>query len=771
MRAKHSRTAATAIFAFCVPLTWAQEQRANLQRPAESDKIQLEEIIVTAQKRSEDVQQVPIAISVLDGEELKRQHIFDASQLQYSIASLQQQSVNNQVGATNFSIRGVGTSIYGPGVESSVATVLDDVALARPAMGVVQFFDIDRVEVLRGPQGMLFGKNASAGLINIVTEKPHLGEFGGLSHLSYGRAHSASNGNEALAQAAVNIPVGSTSALRVSGFATRQDGFGTNVYMHEDLGLTEYGARVKYLWTPLENLEIYLSGDYAKERGPAGSVLYRRADAPGGFMAAQDTAVGITAGPANTRIASDARTANHFEVGGAHGRVTYTFDNGYSLTDVIAWRKYDDRSKLDTDQLPIDFFNVNDQGRDQHQFSNELRFASPTAHRFEYQVGLYYLELSDTGLLHQEANLQPVFPPAPPGYLALFGGSSSAHDATRSYAAFGQSKLSLTSSLRLIAGGRFTRDEVYGEAASDGRGYFIPAGPTGNLTGSLNKNNFSFRVGAEYDIASRVMGYLTYAQGYKSPTFGGGPTGTGPIKAEIPTNVELGLKSSLLDNRLVFDLALYHVEYKDFQAQAFNPELLRFATTNAGKVETKGLELDVRARPAQGLTFMAALAFNDGTYKEYDSVGCYYGQPTGTSGRNVCLPNGTTDVTGNQLAFAPKASGSAQAEYERRIGNSLTGFVTTNYYYRSSVNFTAAHDPMTHVGGYGIFGGSFGIETASGTRLAVFARNLFDKRIPTFIVADIAAPFDGDAAKGGDYWQQFGETSFRTVGMSLDMRF
>src|SRR5690348_1221855 len=143
----------TPLLALLAGSAWAQDKPSQA---ASEEPVQLQEIIVTAQKRSENIQTVPVAVSVVTAEDLRTLHIFDASQLQYAIPSLQEESVNNQVGATNFFIRGIGTAIYGPAIESSVSTVIDDVVMARPSMGVVQFFDLDRVEVLRGPQGTLF---------------------------------------------------------------------------------------------------------------------------------------------------------------------------------------------------------------------------------------------------------------------------------------------------------------------------------------------------------------------------------------------------------------------------------------------------------------------------------------------------------------------------------------------------------------------------------------------------------------------------------------
>jgi iron complex outermembrane receptor protein len=329
----------------------------------------------------------------------------------------------------------------------------------------------------------------------------------------------------------------------------------------------------------------------------------------------------------------------------------------------------------------------------------------------------------------------------------------------------------LAPAFRITAGARITHDDIFGVATGDTTGFVIGNTFNGTISGKLKETNLSFRAAAEYDATRNVMAYLTVARGYKAPSFGGS-TGLARVKSEIPTNVEAGVKSMLFDRKLQFNVAVYHTLFKNFQAQAFDPVTLGFPLTNAGDVRSQGVEVDFRAAPVEGLTLNGGLAFNDAIYKNYKGVGCYYGQPSGTSGRNVCLPNLTVDVTGNQIAYAPKFSGSVSAEYERPVSSTLKGFVDANYYHRSSVYFTAVRDPKTRVTPFGIVGGSVGVETNdSAMRFSVFARNLLDKRIPTFIVPDITAPFNGDAAIGGDYWQQFGETSFRTIGASLDLRF
>jgi iron complex outermembrane receptor protein len=763
MSARLSAAVVATIIAFVQPV--------RAQQPSGPIEAQLEEIVVTAQKRTESLQSVPLAVSVIRGVDLQQQHIFDASQLQYSVPSLQQESVNNQVGATNFFIRGVGTALYGPAAESSVSTIIDDVVMARPSMGVVQFFDVDRVEVLRGPQGTLFGKNASAGVVNIVTAQPRLGELSTVDHLSYGQTSDESNGNEIIAQGALNLPVSENSAARVSVFLTRQSGFARNTFQSEDLGVKEYGARVKYLWQPSDSLEISIAGDYAHESGPGGSVLIRRFDAPGGFVAGQDSDAGVVASPMNVKMAGNAATFNTFGLGGVSAKVAYSLPGGYSLTDIAAYRAYWDVSGLDTDLLPISFFDLNTQRRQQKQLSDELRLTSPAGGRLEYQLGLYYLYVRDYGSEIQGANLEPVFPPPPAGVIANAGVLGSSLVRNNNYAAFGQGRLALFGPARLIVGARMTYDDVSGLGTSSGQGFLVPLQPAFVAASGFSKANFSYKAGLEADVAPAVLGYLTFTRGYKSPTFGGA-TAVEPIRPEIPLATELGVKSTLFDRRLTLNLALFHTKFEDFQAQAYDASLLRFTTTNAGVLLAKGVELDFRSAPLAGLSLTGGMTFNDAVYQSFPGNSCYFGQPPGMSGRGVCLPNGSTDSTGNQLALAPRWVGSLQGGYVHSLGSQLDGFFTSTYYYRSGISYTAAHDPRTLVGGYGIFGASFGVQSKDGHwRAAIFGRNLSDKRVPTFIVADPASPLYGDVPRGGNYFQQFGENSFRTVGLSLDVQF
>ncbi|MDE2111826.1 MAG: TonB-dependent receptor [Alphaproteobacteria bacterium] len=744
----------------------------------QNKEAQIETVVVTAEKRSEDVQKVPVAVSVVSKDTILNQQIIAPEQLQYSVPSLQEESINNRVGAINFYIRGVGTTIYGPAAEASVLTVIDDVPLARSTMGVSEFFDIDHVEVLRGPQGMLFGKNASAGVVNIVTTKPKIDQWEETAHLSYGNMNDATAGNEFVAQGVVNVPISDDSAARVDAFFTRQDGLIKDVFKpSQDLGMTEYGARVKYLWEPTDNWEIYFSADYAHENGVGPSAFTYRTEAPGGFVATQNAALGITAGPNNLKMGSDGPTVNTFQLGGASLKTVYSFGGGYSLTDIAAFRVYHDRSNLDYDLLPISFIDTNLDGKEQKQASNELRLASPTGGRFEYQVGLFYLYVRDYGWNTILGDLAPLFPPpAPPHYSNIGYNKNNSTIENKNYAIFGQGKLSIVDNARLILGARLTHDDLGGIAHLDGScctiGLVSPLGPT-TASNGYSYTNFSYKLGAEWDVTPDAMAYGTYTRGYKSPTFGG-ITGVERLKPEIPSDVELGLKSAWFDHRLVANLALFWTKFENYQTQAFDPSRLVFVTTNAGSLLQKGVELEFTALPIEGFTLTGGGTYNDAIYQGY-ITGCYPGEPSGV-GRNMCDPSlggGASVASGNQLANAPRWVATISADYERSISSGLNAFVHADYYYRSTTWFIATHDPNTKVGDYGLLGGSLGVETEDGhIRGSVFVRNLFDKRIPTWIVAN---PLDGLYSFSGTpertYLQQFGASSFRTIGVSLDLHF
>lgn len=749
------------------------EQESDQPTASASGK-RLQDIVVTARRRSESAQTVPVAVSVVTAASLEQHQVLNAYQLVNLTPSLQTRSANQQAGAVNFTIRGIGTSVFGPQVEQSVGIVIDDVAMSRPQFGNIQFFDLERVEVLRGPQGMLFGKNAAAGLINITTAQPKLNRTEFLANVQYGNTNAPGAGNVASLQVAGNMPVSDNSALRVSGFVTRQDAFVRDTNLRQNLGNTAVGGRLKYLWEPSDSVRLTLAGDYQHSNGPGEGVLIHRFTAPGGLITAVNASNGVFASPKNTSLASDVRNSNSSHVYGVTLKAEIELGGGYTLTNVLAHRRFKMNTSIDTDTTTADLFSVNTGGLRRHQTTEELRLTSPADRRFSYQLGLFYLDLTAREFLLQGANLGL---PSPGPGLSFFGGFADGVSPTKSYAGFFEGQYKLTDALRLTAGGRYTHDVIrYRLDLTNPAALIGLYGPDRSFSVGTKENNFSYRFGADYTIAPDVLAYATYSRGYKGPTFDQ-LTGT-LVNPEIPTSYELGVKSTLLDRRLRLNVALFDTTFDGFQTQAQLPGTAAgFMTLNAGQLKSRGVEVEFTALPFEGLTISGGTTFNDTEYRNLDGIPCHYGQATGTSGTNVCLPNGTTDVSGNQLDNAPRWTTTITTRYEHPVSGEWVGFLQGDVYHRSSFNFTQTRDPNLRVKANAIFGLSAGARTQD-DRLSItaFVRNLFDKRVPSFIIADPAAPFYvgssgvSDAALGGNYWHNFGPNSFRTIGVTLNYR-
>jgi iron complex outermembrane receptor protein len=730
---------------------------------------QLQEIVVTATKRAVNIEKVPLAVSVVSADLLQQLKISDPSDLNFVAPGLQKQQQSSLLGAANFFIRGVGTATFGGGVEPSVSTVIDEVVMGRSEMGVIQLFDLDRIEVLRGPQGTLFGMNSSAGMIHIVTTEPKLDRFEASGHISYGRNDNATTGNDFLGQATVNIPLTSTSALRISAFAMQTDGPVKNIYNPgEDLGVTESGLRVKYLWRPTENWKILIAADYASEHGAYNSFYTRRFDAPGGFVATQDALAGITASPNNAYIASNAATFGEFNVGGAQSNVTYSFDDGSSITNILAARAYNNHSAFDADELPVSFFDTVVPVFNDSQVTDELRFTSRADRKFIYQAGLYYMHVKSVEHTFLCGNLEPLMPPPPPGNCFL-GSDYFISNERDNEAVFAQGTYSVTDALRLTAGGRYTVAKLEDHSTQALGTAIAPLNPVGAADVHVTDHNFSYRISGEYDLARDIMAYVTYTRGFKAS--GIAQNAAYAVGPETSFDYEVGVKSTLLDRRLVVNLGLYRETFDGYQATSFKRtgDVALYQLNNAGTLRAQGVEADLMAIPVTGLRVDSGLAFNDAKYKGDYAVACYPLEAQGTSGNNVCLPDGSTNVSGNQLALAPRFTATLAANYEHPLRAGLRGIVSANYYYRSSFSYDPSLDPHMRVGGLSIVGASIGIEPEdSRWRISAYVRNLFNQHYPSQIRPDALAGASGDNSRGGNYWQALDASAFRSIGLSLD---
>jgi iron complex outermembrane receptor protein len=270
-----------------------------------------------------------------------------------------------------------------------------------------------------------------------------------------------------------------------------------------------------------------------------------------------------------------------------------------------------------------------------------------------------------------------------------------------------------------------------------------------------------------------VMTYASYARGYKGPALASTPAVAFPvIRPEIPTAWEIGIKSSFLDRKVVFNVSAWYEKFRNFQAQATDIVTNFSGLLNAGSLISKGAEASLVVNPIRGLTLSGDVVYTDAYYGSFQGLPCYGGQPTGTSGVNVCLPNRTTDATGNRLANSSKWTYTLGADYSFEVAEDRTVKVGANWNYRSTTNFLAAGNPRTRQNGYGLLGGDIALSSKlNGWTLAVFGRNILNKHFYSFITQSPVDGFLGDSARGGNYAAFFSPDGIRTIGVSLRKSF
>jgi iron complex outermembrane receptor protein len=698
-------------------------------------------------------------VTAVSGKELTQRNIYDPSQLQLVAPTLQITSYNASIGATNFSIRGVGTLTFSPALDASVSTVIDGVVMGRPELGVMNFSDIQQVEVLNGPQGMLFGKNASAGLVNIQTTRPILGQYEVLAHASYGSMSTPGQGQEGTGQVTLNVPIGQDAALRLNGFYTSHGSLVRDAVPDpgSDLGQVESGVRLKLRWEPVSQLSVNLGVDYTSSRGAGPGVQTDRSLSAGSPLGVLDAAVGIRPGPTNVYMSNNAPTNDRFQVGGAQATVDYRLGNGMTLTDIAAWRGFHNDENLDPDAHQINIIDTNHIQQNFEQVTNELRLTSPSGGKLDYQGGLYYYYSRVANNQYISGDLGG--PPPPPPFAGVLGVADNNVQLNASYAAFGQATWHVTDRARLTFGARETYDVL------SVKGHFDPGGNVIGLGGPLSSNfsqarnqaNFSWRVIGQYDLTSDIMGYVSYAKGYKGPGFNVGfSTNNPPVGPEYPTDIEGGLKMRLLDRRLILNVSAYSETFDHFQSAGLDVAQDTYVLINAGQLKSQGFEVELNSAPLPGLTINGGVSYADAYFTSFTGDQCYVGQAS-------CV-NGVSNSTGHNLPNAPRWTFNLDGEYEHAISPALKVTLDGGLYYRDTVNYSSNADPHTIQPGYYLLDGSIGLGAQDGRwKISVFCRNCTDQRFSTYIAANVTSP--------ADYGQTFGVGSFRTVGLSFDGRF
>lgn len=697
---------------------------------------QVNEILVTARRRSETLQEVPVAVSVVTGETLRLQNLNNVPDMINAVPAITLRPSGPK--DTGLLIRGLGTITTSPGAEPTVSMVLDGVVLARPGQMVADLIDVDRVEVLRGPQGTLFGKNASAGVINITTKSPTANTNGFLEAGYY-------TGGEYRITGAVNgeLAPGLLSA-RIAGLVSDYDGNVTNIVTGSEVnGYNRKGGRLKLLFTPSPDLDILLSGDYLKSKATSSGVVYTGTESssyPSGVITPSTRlplileAQGITAGFRNRETASDIDNRFNDEFYGMSAQIDHALGE-FQLTSITGYRGWKSLQNVDGDgyseltaltpYVLVDLGHV-----DSTQFTQELRLTSPKGF-IDYVVGLYYFHSKNREDYRRDVTLLTAG-----GIVSNFGFNDYSVTSDN-YSIFGEANINFTDRLRGIVGARLVRDELRFEAertstsSSDLPG--VRAAYIGE--GSTDATDYAARLGVAFEPSDAVNTYFTYSRGYKGPAFNVFfnmiERDAESLEAETSDSFEFGLKSSLLDRQLGFNIALFYDKVKNYQAN--QPDVVAGSIVtrliNAGDVSTRGVEIEVIARPTSNLSFNADYAYVDAKIDEFFC-------PVGAAV--------SCDVDGMPLPFSPKHKLALRGSYDTDLSTRLHMSMSANYTYQSSQQNSISQTPLTIAPGYGLLGGSVTIsDEPSGWEATVLVKNALNKFIRSSYAQGNGGTFGG----------------------------
>lgn len=739
-------------------------------------------IVVTAQRIEQDIQDVPISITAISGAALQARQIDSFDQLQYVAPGVTfNAGVNARQSATT--IRGIGTSLFNIGIEASAAIVIDGVVMGREGAGIFDFADVERVEVLRGPQGTLFGKNASGGVVSIITKGP-TDTFKAEANVAYGSF------DELNLFAAVSGPIAGPVTARISGYRNTRDGYIRNLNptaVQDRLNnRDEFGFRAKLNFEFSPDTDLLLSGDYVKRDQASGALTLRRPSTGGAgtgllgsgrpVIGPASAALGIVPGPQNLDIGSEGLFFSDMDAWSASAQFT-TGLGDFDFVSLTSYREWNSVDNNDADLVPLPLLAVNLGDLAQTQFSQEFRLVSPRDKPFTFTVGAFYFEqdIAQDNVQGGTAGLN-LLGALPPG--RQIGTLLESNFSEKNYAVFGQGEFAVSDALSLIAGFRVLRSEVFGsQFKSVAPGFFGPfAGQVASTAleqASDRDTALVWRLGAQYEIDDNSSLFATVTRGYKAAGVVQGLTvrpmagQTLPtVRPEIPTQYEIGFRHRSDDGRVTANLTGFFTEVEDFQAQTLVPDpsgTAIFTVANAGKVETYGFEGELTVVPTDGLTLSAAVAYTNATFASFPNAPCYQLQ-TAQQGCTVVSGQRVQNLAGASLANAPELVANGLVRYDTALGPSTDGFIQMGVQFRGDAQSSILNDPNTIVRAYTLVDGQVGINLFD-NRLSVvgFVRNLFDQ---SFVEAIVGATFDT-----GGYAQFLSLEAQRTWGVRLSLRY
>jgi iron complex outermembrane receptor protein len=677
-----------------IPFTSAAAQTVSgpSNGSAPEADVQSADIVVTAQKRSERLQDIPLSVTAADAQRVANAALTTPERLEYVAPAVR---VAYQSGAPFISIRGIGTAVTSPGTDPSVAFHLNGVYVPRLRAEQVGFFDVERVEVVRGPQGTLYGRNATGGVVNVISKQP-------TNELSLDATAEAGNYGFRRLEAGIGGAIIDDKLLvRAAGIYVRRDGFGRNFTTNSDVNdLAEQGARLTLQFKPNSSLKFTLEGDLYGKHDRSGYSLYlgqgRTADPVtgiacpasvynagftcvfpglpasafrGGFVPALGRfsvyQIGLGATLPSTDYGSYASRDNRLN--SSTKRLAFTAEadlgGGFNLTSITGYHRFKFSEFADVDQSNLSVLDrfTDENSRD---YSSELRL-SYSRRGIDAVVGGYYFNEEITGGLRIPFYYtEYLFTFLPPGLRPTDDASVNAQRReldqqgrirTEAWAVFGQATVEVASGLKITLGGRYS-----GEVKrADGNDYLY-ASPT--LTGTENTpfdNRRSFhaftpRASINYKFAPDISVYASYSRGFKSGVYVLGQSAQA-VAPEFVNSYEVGLKSQFWNRRVTFNLTGFYYDYKDLQVQVFNG--LFPVTQNASNARVYGLEGELSVRPTSTTRLGASLSLLHGTYRDYFSS-------------NPSDPDkGVQDLSGRKLTNTPSYQFDFNASQDVSLGS------------------------------------------------------------------------------------------------------
>jgi iron complex outermembrane receptor protein len=717
------------------------------------DDLELSEVLITARRRTEEVQKVPIPISVISGAIVEEAGAFNVNRVKELVPTVQLYSSNPR--NTTLNIRGLGSTfgLTNDGIDPGVGFYVDGVYFARPAATTLDFVDIEQIEVLRGPQGTLFGKNTTAGAFNISTRLPSYTP-GGTLETSYG------NYGFVQAKGSITGPLSKNLAARVSFSGTQRNGTIENIKTGKFINdMNNLGFRGQLLYNPNSKLEIVVAGDANSQRPDgfaqvvAGVVNTQREPFRGFEQIISDLNYKLPSRNAFDRIVDhNTPWKSNNDLGGISINADYQLGEG-TLTSTTAWRYWNWEPSNDRDFTGLPVLTLSQAPSRHTQWSQEIRYAGDFSKKLSGVFGVFFLgQRLKTSPFHTEEsgtaqwrfsqnNTNPLW--QTPGLLDGYGIRTTSLLESTSAAVFGQLDWSITEKLHFLPGIRFNYDQKNVEFERVTYGGLETTEPAllaikrsvysdQSFIADVEDENFSGQATLSYAFSNRINSFVTISTSYKPVgiNLGGLPSANGQplielaeVKPEFVRHFELGIKTSPTKESTL-NLVFHNTKIENYQTLVQTAEVgvNRGYLSNAEEVRVVGLELDGNFKLSPFFTFNGALAYTDAIYVSFANAPVPLEETGGESAFK--------DISGGRLPGVSKWAGSFGGEYlkpAKFFKKSGSFFIATDLFFRSEFSSSPSPSQFLNVEGYALVNGRTGFRVKDGFSAFIWARNLLNK--------------------------------------------